>query len=147
MEADRQPELWWIHEGTRWATLNSFSPWDVIWATLYFLLSRENNQINSCFCLNLCEALCTTEGTVKRSFTFFLDRCWFCHKASGKCHQTNSSDQPRWGQSGAENPEHLQEHRDLLQTGRGVRWDHTWWPTCQSKLSYSLHDLFINLCR
>lgn len=70
-------------------------------------------------------------------FFFFFDRCWFCHKTSGQCHQTNSSDQPGWGQSGGENHEHLQEHWDLLQAGRGVRWDHTRWPTRQSKLSQS----------
>lgn len=70
---------------------------------------------------------------------YLFYRCWFCHKTSGQCHQTNSGDQPRWGQSSGENPEHLQKHRDLLQTGRGVRWDHTRWPPRQSKWSHSEH--------
>lgn len=83
---------------------------------------------------------------LKVQFLVFLGRCWFCHKTSGQCHQTNNSHQSGWGQSGGENPEHLQEHWDLLQTGRGVWRDHAWWPTCQSKLSRSQVVVFSVTC-
>lgn len=63
-------------------------------------------------------------GAASRPPHPFPRRGGFRHPAGGRLHQTHHHHRAGRRQGHREDPEHLQEHRDHLQAGRGVRRDH-----------------------
>ena len=61
------------------------------------------------------------------------DRCGLRHPAGGQRDQAHGGDPPGRGEAGDPDPEHLQEHRDLLQPGRGVWRGHRGRPQLQGR--------------